>query len=290
MASNKRLASNQPPSSASAALTAAHACCEILSVPVAIAYAGVDAALHEGRVWSRLARCDGGSWRALRRIWHARLTRETINAAMRVGLHDAVLRRVVLEEGVLPPSGCVLAICHSPWGQALARWNATHGGALVKAASRWEGRTGGLRIGDAVGDLRRIMRQLASGGRVALVVDRFTEGRGIATEFLGAPVHVATGAARIALAAGVPLVPMTARYVRGWIRIAFGRPIDPSMLGVPEAMRCVVRSFETEVRADPAGWDLMLHFARTTPRVKAVDAAVVVRASRNRTGHTTMRP
>lgn len=258
-------------------IDAALACCEIFSVLAAIVYAGVDAGFQGGRVWARLACCDGGSWRAMRRIWHARFARETINGAMRMGLGEAVLRRFVLEKGVVPPSACILAICHSPWGQALARWNAAHRVALVKAASRWERRAGGLRVGGAVGDHRRITRQLADGGRVALVVDGFTDGHGVAMQFLGAPVRVAPGAARIARATGVPLVPTTARYVRGLIRISFGAPIDPAALGVAVATRRVVRAFDTTVRADPAGWDRILHFARRTPRAKGRVIAEPVR-------------
>lgn len=247
---------------ADAILTTVLWCCEVVALPAAAAYAVLDHAMQDARVRSRLTRCDGGWWLALRRIWSARLSRECLNTAMRIGLAEAVSRRVALADGQVPPSGCVLAICHSPWGRALALWNAAHPLALVKAAARWKSRGRAAYVGSGIAALRELHGRLRGGARVAVVIDCFDADDGPALAFLGIPVRVGGGAARLARAAGVPIVPTRASLERGHIRVSFGPPIDATSLGVDESMRQVMRAFEATVRADPAAWDHLLPFAR----------------------------
>jgi len=247
---------------ADVAISCALAGCRALAPLAAAVYVAFDAARYGGRVRARLGQCEGGSWRALNAIWHTRFARETINGALRLGMREAVFRRVAVEDNAEAPIGCVLAICHTPWARVLASWNATQGVVLIKAASRWESRAGGRRIGAGVIGLRRITRELRRGSRVAVVVDCFSDGNGIAMHFLGEPIHVAPGAVRIAAAAGVPLIPTNVRYARGAIRISFGTSVDPRTLGVAEATRRVVTAFESAVRTDPAVWDGIIRHAR----------------------------
>ncbi len=247
------------------AVTVALACCRAFAPLAAAAYLGIDATYNGGLVRVRLGHCKHGSWRALCAIWETRFARETINSALRLGMDDAVLRRVALRDGVEPPSRCILAICHTPWGRVLARWNAARTGVFINAAPRWEARSGGLRIGGGVSGLRQIMREVERGGRVAVVVDCFSYGAGIATRFLNESIRVTPGAARIAAAAGVPLILTVVHYNRGSIRISFGQRLDPRELGVAEATRRIVREFESRVWADPSIWDGIIKHARRSP-------------------------
>ncbi len=112
-------------------------------------------------------------------------------------------------------------------------------------------------VGEAA---RPILRHLKDNGVVAVLGDRPYGEEGIRVEFFGREVTFPTGPARLALAAGAPLIP--GFVLRRWddsFRIFFRGPIEPPE-GAPrdEQVRHMVQEFARQleglVRENPTQW------------------------------------
>lgn len=84
--------------------------------------------------------------------------------------------------------------------------------------------------------LRPLLRALAAGKLVALLVDRDLTGTGRVVEFLGRPTRMPTGPAVLATMTGAPIVPVaTYQAPHGRHRVEFLTPILPRRTGDREA-------------------------------------------------------
>jgi KDO2-lipid IV(A) lauroyltransferase len=111
-------------------------------------------------------------------------------------------------------------------------------------------RTGGPALPRGRGVARRLLRHLAEGGVVALLVDQY-QASAPRLDFLGRPAPTTVIPAALALRSGAALVPAFAPRSRDGRRIAihFAPPVPPS---TPEAMMQTVNdALAAQVRAHP---------------------------------------
>lgn len=194
----------------------------------------------------------------LRAIWFTRIAREGLRILLALGFADAVLRRV---EVAGPASGirgnCVYAIYHTPWGRVLALWMARQSHGLLLSAERWLKRAGKAHVPCTWRGMRELVDGIRRGQPAAVTADHFGAGGGrvTAATLLGCHVNVSTGVARIALAAGVPIVPVMTRYVGGKLRLVVCDAIPVRHGGLEAATRRMTRVFDAELRRDPSEWE-----------------------------------
>jgi hypothetical protein len=204
---------------------------------------------HDGRV-------DGAA--ELRAIWFTRIAREGLRVLLAMGFADAVLRRVEVAGGVGALRGnCVYAIYHTPWGRVLALWMARQSNGVLLSAHRWMERAGSAHVPCTWRGMRGLVDRIRRGRPAAVTADHFgaAGGRVTAASLLGSDVNVSTGVARIALAAGVPIVPVMTRYVHGKLRVVVCDAIPVDRSGIEAATRCMTGVFDAELRRNPSGWE-----------------------------------
>lgn len=242
----------------SAAVSVAFAACRALA-PVAMVADAVLRPRIVARAWRRFARAGVDAGRALRDTWFARLARESLHLLMRAGLRRAVLDRVrVVGDQQLLERGTVLAVCHSPWGRVLGGWLARDRRVAVVAAGRWEERAPGACIAADRRAARSVLREVRGGRCVAVTIDHFGA-VGVPATLLGREARVASGAARLAACAHVPLVPARVRYAAGHIEVVLEREIVPTADTAARATVDALRALRLD--REPAGWADALRFA-----------------------------
>jgi hypothetical protein len=108
----------------------------------------------------------------------------------------------------------------------------------------------------------RCLAQLGRGVGIVVYPEYSKAGRvgALRTSFLGAHVHVPTGAARLALAAQRPVIPVHWSSVGPHrYELRFGSIVEPSTLarpgGVDACMLEIFAGVEAQVRAQPAMWE-----------------------------------
>lgn len=210
---------------------------------------------------TRLSLARGGTTDGsaeLTAIWFARIAREGLRLLLSLGLTDAVLRRVEITGPARALAGNnVYAIYHTPWGRVLARWLDRRSSGFLYSAQRWLNRAGQSHVPCTWRGLRDLVRRLRAGGSAAVTADHFVcAGQdSVAASLLGRTVHVSTGVARIAVAAGVPIVPVMTRYRAGKLQVSLGEEIFVTSATLGAATIRVTAAFDAELRRDPSGWD-----------------------------------
>ena len=216
-------------------------------------------AAHAGRT-------DGSA--ELRAIWFARIAREGLRILLALGFADAVLRRVEVTGGSSALGGnCVYAIYHTPWGRVLALWMARRSHGVLLSAQRWMERAERAHVPCTWRGMRELVEGIRRGRPAAVTADHFgaAGGRVTGASLLGRDVNVSTGVARIALAAGAPIVPVMARYADGKLRVVVCDAIPVRKGGVEAATRRMTSVFDVELRRDPSGWELAHRFLSAVP-------------------------
>lgn len=201
-------------------------------------------------------RADGSA--ELRAIWFTRIAREGLRILLALGFANAVLRRVEVAGGVSALRGnCVYAIYHTPWGRVLALWMARQSHGVLLSARRWMERAETAHVPCTWRGMRGLVDRVRRGRPAAVTADHFgaAGGRVTAASLLGRDVNVSTGVARIALAAGVPIVPVMTRYVGGKLRVVVCDAIPVHRSEIEAATRRMTSVFDAELRRDPSGWE-----------------------------------
>jgi len=180
-----------------------------------------------------LRSCRGGAWRTLRAISLARLVQRS-HQDPAANPWGAIVQQVSIEgEDRGLAAGRLIALFHSPGDSLLARFAASQNLALVLANKGMAPLLGDLYVRRNRTGLRKLVRHLKTGGRVAIMMDWFAEEGDCAARFLGVPVRVRSGAVRLAACARVPVVPLVTTYARGCLRLRFG-PVIPVGAGVEQ--------------------------------------------------------
>jgi Kdo2-lipid IVA lauroyltransferase/acyltransferase len=120
----------------------------------------------------------------------------------------------------------------------------------------------GVRGIPAGGPSLRALRALRRGEILGILIDRVPRGDSVACMFFGRECRAAPGPARLALAAGAPLVPACLTYRRGGMRVRFETPIDPAEFStgadpaaaVREITQRLARVLEDWIRESPEQW------------------------------------
>jgi hypothetical protein len=199
----------------------------------------------------------GGRSRSLWKISRARVFHQMVRAVPRLGKAAAA---TLLPDIPTEHRPCLYALVHSHWNVLLSRLAAESEEPLVLASARWAERLEGVRLEPAPRGLRRLVGALRKGRSVAVMADAM-DAAGEPVEILGRKTFLSTGAARIAAAGGVPLVPVSAAFCRGRLRIRTGAPIplDRSGEGIARATRALA-AFLDRAGEDADAWYRLLPF------------------------------
>jgi hypothetical protein len=204
-----------------------------------------------------LARLGVSPRRALRQLWTARAVREAFRLLCAAGFESAVFQRIVLRGNAdVLRTPAVLAIYHTPWGRLLGRWIARQGGVILLAAPHWSTRAPGAHAPRSREGMRSLLLELRAGRAAAVTVDHFFEGGRVVreTSVLGVPVTACTGAARLAAAAGVPIVPVSFRWTGRTLEVHLGHRFSVTRDAVRVVTAALIAEFDRAVRVDLSAW------------------------------------
>lgn len=205
-------------------------------------------------------RCVTGSrtiFAELKSAWSSAIVRKVVSALVRSPFRRNVLRLIKPVAPFPFNSGCVIAICHTPWKRLLVQWCLENDFALVVAAGEWARNKRHIQVqGAGFNDLRDLMRYLKHNGRVIIAFDMFNSKDDCPVDFLGNTGNVSLLPARLAKMAQVPLVSVVPTLRDGFIQIGYARQFDVNdVKGDPAAiMQKILLSFEDELRNDPGIW------------------------------------
>lgn len=120
----------------------------------------------------------------------------------------------------------------------------------------------GVRGIPADGTSLRALRVLRRGEILGILIDLVPRGESVTCIFFGRECRAAPGPARLALAAGAPIVPACLVYRQGRMRVRFEAAIDPaeisagadSTAAVREITQRLARVMEDWIRESPEQW------------------------------------
>lgn len=199
----------------------------------------------------------GQLYKNLNQIWHTRFVRRVISVSVRSPLRLSTLGLVNLNLVIPSDSGCVIAICHTPWKRLLVQWCLENNFSLIIAGGKWTKQRGRIqRQALGIADLRSIMKYLNQKGRVVIACDMFNNLNNCPVDFFGKHYNVSLLPARLARIAGVPLITAVPVLRNGTIKIDEGPQFDLNSLKADQgnAMQKIVLFLETEIKNNPGVW------------------------------------
>ena len=190
-------------------------------------------------------------------IWYNRLVRRVISVSVRSPLRASTLRLVNTDFPLVSDSGCVMAVCHTPWKRLLVQWCLENNFALIIANGKWRHQKGRLqKQGEGFSDLRDTVNHLRKKGRIVVAFDCFSNGPAqCPLKFLGKYCKVSMLPARLAKIASVPLITAIPRLRDGMINIDWGPRFSLNKLNDPtEVMQTLISFLESEIKNNPGIW------------------------------------
>ena len=73
-------------------------------------------------------------------VWYARFARRLLSVIMRTPLRKSFLSLINFTIPIPEDSGCVIAICHSPWKRILVQWCLENKLGLIIGGGKWSHR------------------------------------------------------------------------------------------------------------------------------------------------------
>jgi hypothetical protein len=190
-------------------------------------------------------------------IWRTRVTRRILSVIMRTPLRKSFLSLINFTVPVPLDSGCVIAICHSPWKRILVQWCLENKFGLIVGGGKWSHRKKLIqRSGTGFTDLRNIIRFLQRKGRVILAADVFNSLNNCPVMFLGNKCNASKVYIRLALMAEVPLLIVIPKLTNTSIDFLIGPKIEPGNLrdDVNKKIEKILSFFEIEIESNPSIW------------------------------------
>jgi hypothetical protein len=206
------------------------------------------------RVSRHFADSPAGLYRSLQDAWLSRLVREPLKLFVHTPLRTATLAFVNCTLSENPETGCVMAICHTPWFRLLAEWCRARDFAAVIAGEVLLTRTGTVNGTGRVLELRRVVRHLRNGGRVVVIADVFHGSHRCAVRFFEKNRFASLLPARLAAFAGVPLQIIIPALQARQLHICAGPTftVGASVVEQQRVTQDVLTYFEKEIRQRPA--------------------------------------
>lgn len=209
------------------------------------------------KIASSFAETSDGTYNTIRKIWMARMLRRSLSLFLRTPLRYGCMSLVDCKIELPHKSGCIIAICHTPWARLLAEWCRVNNFALVLVGGPWIQRTGQVNIpGGGVVGLRKLVRHLRSGGKVIVMGDNIGRSRCCSVNFFGKESLASVLPARLASITGVPLLAITPKLEDGLVNIQNGITIGTEVIymGQNEVMQRIFSFFENEILCSPSIW------------------------------------
>jgi hypothetical protein len=224
----------------------------------------VSAAIHYCLISVRLLKApiyilnnQQGVFKILIGIWGVRFVRRVISVFVRSPFRISTLRLINLTIPFPTDSGCIIAICHTPWKRLLVQWCLKNNFALIIGNGNWSHRRGRIqRQAQGFNDLRNLVRFLQQNGRVVITFDNFNKQKNCPVNFLGNCYNVSSLPARLAKIAKVPLITAIPTLHNGTIDIHFGPRFDSKNLDSRSntVMQNLISFLETEIKNNPGIW------------------------------------
>lgn len=176
-------------------------------------------------------------------------------------------------EALARPQGVILALPHTGNWDAAGAWCGVTGAPFTTVAERLEPagvfeeflafrRSLGMEVLPLTGGARppyEILRErLEAGGTLCLVGDRDLSARGVPVRFFGEQAKLPAGPARLALATGATLIPVTLSFTRGGWEIVWYEPVPHTE--VATMTQAVADAFAEGISAHPADWHMLQRF------------------------------
>lgn len=196
-------------------------------------------------------------YKNLNQIWYTRFVRRVISVSVRSPLRLITLRLVNFNVTIPPDSGCVIAICHTPWKRLLVQWCLENNFSLIIAGGKWTKQRERIqRQALGITDLRCIVKYLNQKGRIVIACDIFNNLNNCPVNFLGKHHNVSLLPARLARIAGVPLITAVPVLKKGHINFDGGPQFNSNNLNTDpgDAMQKIVSFLETEIKNNPSVW------------------------------------
>jgi hypothetical protein len=201
---------------------------------------------------------EKGIFHSLVNIWRTQMVRRIISVLVRSPLRLSTLRLVNSTVSLPPGSGCVIAICHTPWKRLLVQWCLENNAVFIISNGKWTHQKERIQKRcDSLNDLCDIVTYLRQNGRVVIAFDNFNNHSNYCRlKFLGHHYNVSMLPVRLAKIAGVPLVSAIPRFRNGMINIDHGPQFSLNKVSSdPEGvMRTLVSFLETGIKSDPGIW------------------------------------
>ena len=238
--------------------------CGWLSRPVgALHYLAARAGLRS--LNACILRAPAGPRRTLEEIWFVTIVRAVSKALIRTPLRSRIIELIDSDLAHSLPPGCVIASCHTPWTWLFLEWCRVHDFAMVVAGANWIERRAPLQAADGgFAPVRRLMRHLQSGGRVLILADGHASSRCRPITFLGTQRTASLFPARLAAAAGVPLLVAIPVLDRGRVRAVQGPRLQVGRDGDEQAVATeqALTFLEEQIRRRPSiKYDILLETA-----------------------------
>jgi hypothetical protein len=200
---------------------------------------------------------NGGVFKNLINIWSTQFVRRIISVCVRSPLRPSMLRMVNLLVPLRADSGCIIAICHTPWKRLLVQWCLENNFALIMASGKWTHRKRRIqREVEGFSDLRQIVKSLQQNGRIIIAFDVFNNLNNCPVNFFGNCCNVSLLPARLARIAKVPLFTAIPTLRNGVINIDFGPEFDLHHLNSDSSgvMKNIILFLESELKNNPGVW------------------------------------
>lgn len=238
-------------------LTLSIAICKRLSPAIAaIHYGLINAALVKIPLCAAYG--EKGVYSNLKRTWYTQMVRRVISVLVRSPLRFSTLRLVHSTVKLSPDSGCVIAVCHTPWKRLLVQWCLENNATYIISNGKWTHQKKRIQKQcDSLSGLRDIVRYLQHNGRVVIAFDNFNNHTNYCRlKFLGHKYNVSMLPVRLAKIAGVPLVSVIPRFCDGIINIECGPQFGLNKVNSDPGgiMQTLVSFLEAEIKNDPGIW------------------------------------
>ena len=190
----------------------------------------------------------------LRKIWFARMLRRLLSVIMRTPLRSKVIK-LVDNRLILPKSGCVIVIPHTPWARLLAEWCRSKKFAIVFVGGPWIKRTADVNVpGAGISGIRKVIHHLNSNEHVVVIGDNENRPPFCNVSYLGRICNASLLPVRLASLARVPIVTVIPKFEGRCIMLQNGLIIEPDNIiqNEHQVLQKIFSYFETEIYESPS--------------------------------------